>query len=112
MICESTLAAAPGFSSVVAGSWLLVFDRALMLRSPCPVAAAFRLSPCQRTGAGGGWPTVIALTVCDAGNKFLRSDANHFHGNIDRRGRDHRGIPDLKRGIEAAESRPHDRGAG
>src|SRR6478609_9045887 len=124
MICESTLAAGPGFSSTVAGSWLLAFDRALMfglpLVDPVRPVRTFRLTLAERTEAGRACPIVIAVTVCEVGNKLLRSGANHFHGSIDRRGRDqprfslfaqaaHRRILDPGRGVDGAEPRPHDR---
>src|SRR6476620_3785823 len=54
MIDESTFAAALGLSSVVASSWVLAFERALMCGLPVRNGWPLRLALSERTGPGGG----------------------------------------------------------
>src|SRR5262249_54455204 len=110
--CESTLAAAPGRSSVVAGRLLLVLDRALMYGSPLStqfdLIRTFRLTPLLTNEGRSSVPDRGAVG-CEVGNKLSGSGANHFHGSIDRCGRVQRIIAP-RSGAEDTEPRPHGRG--
>jgi hypothetical protein len=115
MIDDSTLAAVLGLSSVVAGSWLLALDRALICGLPVK-RLAFQAIACRTNDDprrvpdrdGGQHRRADAVVPLSApteadskafgrgppgphgavGNNMLSSGAKHSHGNITRCGPD------------------------